>query len=76
MTIAGVTNFEGDLNGDVRLTLEDWLAEGRICGATGRPPPGPSPVHADCAPRSTLGDADLTVIDWVQTGRYALRWIR
>ena len=27
--------------------------------------------RADCAPRSTLGDGRLTIIDWVQAGRYA-----
>jgi steroid delta-isomerase-like uncharacterized protein len=29
--------------------------------------------HADCAPRSTLGDGVLSLIDWVQAGRYAAR---
>jgi hypothetical protein len=28
--------------------------------------------RADCAPRSTLGDGQLTVADWVQAGRYAI----
>ena len=27
--------------------------------------------RADCAPRSTLGDARITTADWVQAGRYA-----
>lgn len=36
-------------------------------------PASPSQFQrADCAPRSTLGDGALTVIDWVQVGRYAL----
>ena len=72
VTIAGVTNFEGDLNGDVRLTLEDWLAEGQFVAQLAVPTSPSQFQRADCAPRSTLGDADLTVIDWVQTGRYAL----
>lgn len=72
VTIAGVTNFEGDVSGDVRLTLEDWLEEGQFVAQLAAPTNPSQFQRADCAPRSTLGDADLTVIDWVQTGRYAL----
>jgi hypothetical protein len=72
VTIAGVTNFEGDVNGDIRLTLSDWLEEGQFVAQLASPSIPSQFQRADCAPRSTLGDADLTVIDWVQVGRYAL----
>jgi hypothetical protein len=72
VTIAGVTNFEGDVNGDVRLTLSDWLEEGQFVAQLATPSSPAQFQRADCAPRSTLGDADLTVIDWVQVGRYVL----
>jgi hypothetical protein len=72
VTIAGVTNFEGDVNGDVRLTISDWLEEGQFVAQLATPNSPSQFQRADCAPRSTLGDADLTVIDWVQVGRYVM----
>ena len=74
VTIAGVTNFEGDVSGDVRLTVSDWLEEGQFVAQLATPSSPSQFQRADCAPRSTLGDADLTVIDWVQVGRYVLGW--
>jgi hypothetical protein len=72
VTIAGITNFEGDVNGDVRLTLSDWLEEGQLVAQLATPSSPSQFQRADCAPRSTLGDSALTVIDWVQVGRYVL----
>jgi hypothetical protein len=72
VTIAGITNFEGDVNGDVRLTISDWLEEGQFVAQLATPSSPSQFQRADCAPRSTLGDAALTVIDWVQVGRYVL----
>jgi hypothetical protein len=72
VTIAGVTNFEGDVNGDVRLTISDWLEEGQFVAQLATPSSPSQFQRADCAPRSSLGDAALTVIDWVQVGRYVL----
>ena len=78
VTIAGITNYEGDVfprpNGDGRLTLSDWLEEGRFVAQLDTPSSPLEFQRADCAPRSSLGDGALTVIDWVQAGRYALGW--
>ena len=78
VTIAGITNYEGDVfprpNGDGRLTLSDWLEEGRFVAQLDTPSSPLEFQRADCAPRSSFGDGALTVIDWVQAGRYALGW--
>ena len=57
VTIAGITNYEGDVfprpNGDGRLTLSDWLEEGRFVAQLDTPSSPLEFQRADCAPRSS-----------------------
>jgi hypothetical protein len=47
------------------------VLEGRYVAGLDYPTNASEFQRADCAPRSTLGDGQITVIDWVQVGRYA-----
>ena len=77
VTIAGITNYEGDVFRVQRgraVDPERLAGGGPVCGATRHPLQSLEFQRADCAPRSSLGDGALTVIDWVQAGPYALGW--
>ena len=80
VTIPSVTNanlgIEGDVTpgpgGDGKVTIADWVQEGRYVAGLDIITNASVYQHADCAPRATLGDGQLTIADWVQVGRYAL----
>jgi hypothetical protein len=59
--------------GDHNVTITDWVLVGRYVAQLDSPTNTSEFQHADCAPRSTLGDGVLSLIDWVQAGRYAAR---
>jgi hypothetical protein len=67
--------YEGDVaprpNGDGKVTIIDWVQEGRFVAGVDTVNNGSEFQRADCAPRSTLGDGRITITDWVQAGRYA-----
>jgi hypothetical protein len=70
------TALEGDVsprpNGNEVLNVTDWIQEGRFVAGLDIVSNGSEFQRADCAPRATLGDGQITVADWVQVGRYAL----
>jgi Immunoglobulin domain len=70
------TPLEGDVsprpNGNEIVNITDWVQEGRFVAGLDTVSNGSEFQRADCAPRSTLGDGQITVADWVQVGRYAV----
>ena len=52
------------------MTTVDYVQVGRFAAGLDTVAAGEF-QRADCAPRSTLGDARITTADWVQAGRYA-----
>lgn len=52
------------------VTLADWVQVGRFAVGLDTPTTMPEFQRADCAPRNSFGDGVLSVIDWVQAGRY------
>ena len=44
---------------------------GRFVAGLESPDVGSEFQRADCAPRDTLGDGRMSIIDWAQAGRYA-----
>jgi hypothetical protein len=76
VTIAAA-ELEGDVSprpgGDHNVTITDWVLVGRFVALLDSPTNTAEFQHADCAPRSTLGDGVLSLTDWVQAGRYAAR---
>jgi len=67
--------IEGDVSprpgGNGRLTVADWVQNGRFMAGLDTVTPGSEFQRADCAPRSALGGGTITTSDWVQAGRYA-----
>jgi hypothetical protein len=67
--------FEGDLApvpyGDNRVDRIDQDAIGRLVAGLEEAIDPWQFARADCAPRESLGDGVLSLIDWVQAGRYA-----
>ncbi|HEV7926959.1 MAG TPA: immunoglobulin domain-containing protein [Verrucomicrobiae bacterium] len=74
--VVPVTALGGDVsprpNGNEVLNIEDWVQEGLFVAGVQTPANGSEFQRADCAPRDTQGDGQLTVADWVQVGRYAV----
>ena len=70
-----LTDFEGDVSprpsGDRTNTITDLILLGHYAAQVDFPTNASEFQRADCAPRSTLGDGYITVIDCVQAGRYA-----
>ncbi|MGA2543406.1 MAG: immunoglobulin domain-containing protein [Verrucomicrobiota bacterium] len=70
------TSMEGDVwpvgNEDYKVTINDWVQEGRFVAGVDTITNASEFQRADCAPRDTLGDGLITVADWVQVGRYYL----
>lgn len=68
--------FEGDVfprtNGNQSVTGLDLDQMGRFVARIDMPVTIGEFQRADCAPRSTLGDGQLKVTDWVQAGRYSI----
>ncbi len=69
LTLLGC-GYEADValrpNGDSDLTINDWVMVGRILAGLEPPPAGCEFQRADTAPRSTLGNGQLDINDWVQ----------
>jgi hypothetical protein len=67
--------FEADVfprpAGDRVINLSDWLLLGRYVARLAYPTNSTEFQRADCAGRSTSGDAAIKVTDWVQAGRCA-----
>jgi hypothetical protein len=67
--------LEGDITprpqGDRKLTATDWVVLGRLAAQLESPANAAEFQRADCAPRETLGNGEISVADWVQAGRYA-----
>jgi len=67
--------FEADVfprpAGDRVINLSDWLLLGRYAARLAYPTNSAEFQRADCAGRSTSGDAAIKVTDWVQAGRCA-----
>jgi uncharacterized protein (TIGR03437 family) len=59
----------GNNNGQVTIT--DAVQVGRFVAGLETPDAGSEFQRADCAPRDTLGDGRLSIIDWAQANRYA-----
>ena len=57
-------------NGNLSLTLSDWVQAGRFVAGIEEPTPGGEFQRVDSAPRDSYGDGVLKVTDWVQAGRY------
>jgi hypothetical protein len=76
VVVIPVTPLGGDVaprpNGNEILSIEDWIQEGLFVAGVETPANGSEFQRADCAPRATQGDGQLTVADWVQVGRYAV----
>ena len=75
--VASISGFEGDVDGDGKLTASDWTLMGRIILGLDASPSGEKFMRSDCAPRldgtsEKLGDKVLNAADWTQTGRYVL----
>ncbi len=74
--VVSPTALEGDVsprpNGNEVLGITDWIQEGRFVAGLDIVSNGSEFQRADCAPRGTLGDGQITVADWVQVGRYAV----
>ncbi len=74
--VVPVTALGGDVsprpNGNEGLNIQDWVQEGLFVAGVQTPANGSEFQRADCAPRDTQGDGQLTVADWVQVGRYAV----
>jgi hypothetical protein len=68
--------FEGDVfprtNGNQTITGSDLDQMGRFVAKIETPVSAGEFQRADCAPRSSLGDGQLKVTDWVQAGRYSI----
>ena len=73
VTVAG-TDLEGDLfprpGGSRSFTVNDFVQAGRFAAKLDLPAAGGEFQRADSAPRSTQGDGQITVMDWVQAGLY------
>jgi hypothetical protein len=54
------------------VNINDWIQEGRFVAGLDIVSNGSEFQRADCAPRATQGDGQITVADWVQVGRYAV----
>ncbi len=52
------------------VTLADWVQVGRFSSGIDTPATPAEYQRADCAPRGTLGDGVMSVLDWVQASRY------
>jgi len=69
------SELEGDdsprPNGNEVVNISDWVQEARFVVGLDTASNGLEFQRADCAPRDTLGDGQITVADWVQVGRYA-----
>jgi hypothetical protein len=59
-------------NGNEIVNINDWIQEGRFVAGLDIVSNGDEFQRADCAPRATQGDGQITVADWVQVGRYAV----
>ena len=76
--VTSISGFEGDIDGDGKLTAADWTAMGRIILGLDPAPSGEKFMRADCAPRLSvggalqLGDKVFNAADWTQVGRYVL----
>jgi hypothetical protein len=70
------TTLAGDVsprpNGNEIVNFNDWIQEGRFVAGLDIVSNGIEFQRADCAPRATQGDGQITVADWVQVGRYAV----
>jgi Concanavalin A-like lectin/glucanases superfamily/Immunoglobulin domain/Cohesin domain len=70
------TGFEGDVaplpNGDNKVTITDWVQEGRFVAGLDPITNSITYQRADTAPRATQGNGVISVADWVQVGRYAV----
>jgi hypothetical protein len=68
--------LEGDVSprpsGNEIVNIADWVQEARFVAGLDTVSNGTEFQRADCAPRDTLGDGQITVADWVQVGRYAV----
>ena len=74
-TISIITGFEADVaprpNGNGSVSVQDATMEGLFVAGLETPAPGSEFSRADCAPRNSLGDGQLTVADLAQTRLYA-----
>jgi len=70
-----LADYEADVtakdSGAHTVSIADWVKVGRLVAGLDTPASSAEFQKADCAPRATLGDGQLSAADWVQAGRYA-----
>lgn len=79
-TVGAVTitsGYEADVaprpngNNNGQVTITDAVQVGRFVAGLESPDAGSEFQRADCAPRDTLGDGRMSIVDWAQANRYA-----